>query len=208
MLPAFVTRMVYVALCFASQELVKLTCDTIREKPNTVVVPAMLAQLAVMPFETIGKAVPFPWSLPVAHGSFTTDAIKSLANDYVLSGEHPGTSHAARTCAGFSVQCFLPGFRHRVFSLVQRHSCIFDCSKVCVFFSRALQDDTLSAWCLLMFSCRVHVLGSLFFQWIIDACTVHELSPLEILDVWLHTRCSCRIQGAGCGAPQARGSEH
>lgn len=72
------------------QELVKLTCETIREKPNTVVVPALLAKMATMPFDMVSKMVPFPFSMPVAHGSFATDAVEMLENDYILTGTQPG----------------------------------------------------------------------------------------------------------------------
>jgi len=72
------------------QDLVGIVCDTIREKSNAVVVPSAVAKLSTMPFDMIVKAMPFPVSLPCAHGAFSTDAIRSLESDYVASGKLPG----------------------------------------------------------------------------------------------------------------------
>ena len=72
------------------QECVDLVFDVIREHKPSVMVPSFLAKLAVAPMDYMQRKLPFPWSMPVAGGSFTADAVDSMASDYVASGEYPG----------------------------------------------------------------------------------------------------------------------
>eukprot|EP00976_Prorocentrum_cordatum_P073603 1181176-Prorocentrum_minimum.AAC.2 len=76
------------------QDMVALVLDTIRERKPTVPVPSALAKLAVFPMDFMQSKVPFPWAMPVAGGSFTADAVDSMASDYVASGNLPGATRA------------------------------------------------------------------------------------------------------------------
>ena len=47
-------------------------------------------QMAAYPLDVMMRMLPVPVSLPIAHGSFTVDAVNALEDDYVVSGQHPG----------------------------------------------------------------------------------------------------------------------
>lgn len=82
---------------YTFQDMVALVLDTIRERKPTVPVPSALAKLAVFPMDFMQSKVPFPWAMPVAGGSFTADAVDSMASDYVASGNLPGFEHLGIT---------------------------------------------------------------------------------------------------------------
>mmetsp|Transcript_24456 Transcript_24456/g.33717 ORF Transcript_24456/g.33717 Transcript_24456/m.33717 type:complete len:299 (+) Transcript_24456:1-897(+) len=75
---------------FTLKELYELMFETIRDYPNTLMVPSSIANMVVSQYEWIANKLPFPTPFPIAHGSFTSDAVKSLQADYVAEGNFPG----------------------------------------------------------------------------------------------------------------------
>jgi len=75
---------------FSMKELTDLCFSVIREKPNTLNVPSQLAKMAAAPLDMVMRTLPVPVSLPIAHGSFTVDAVNALEDDYLASGKLPG----------------------------------------------------------------------------------------------------------------------
>jgi hypothetical protein len=46
--------------------------------------------MAAAPLDMVMRTLPVPVSLPIAHGSFTVDAVNALEDDYLASGKLPG----------------------------------------------------------------------------------------------------------------------
>uniref|UniRef100_A0A7S0MX97 NAD(P)-binding domain-containing protein n=1 Tax=Pyramimonas obovata TaxID=1411642 RepID=A0A7S0MX97_9CHLO len=82
---------------YTFKECVDLVFEVIRERKPSLMVPSFLAKLAVSPMDYMQSKLPFPWSMPVAGGSWTVDAVESMASDYVASGNYPGFDHLGIT---------------------------------------------------------------------------------------------------------------